>query len=37
MGPMVMAAGIRRELPWLKIILSLREPISHEISVGFRA
>ncbi|GBG00586.1 hypothetical protein Rsub_13298 [Raphidocelis subcapitata] len=32
MGPAVMATGIRRELPWLKLIPSLREPISHEIS-----
>jgi hypothetical protein len=31
-----MATGIRRELPWLKLILSLREPISHEISVRER-
>ena len=36
MGPAVMATGIRRELPWLKLILSLREPISQEISVRER-
>lgn len=26
------AMGIRRELPWLKLVVSMREPISAEIS-----
>lgn len=30
--PGVVAAGIRRELPWLKLVVSMREPISAEIS-----
>ena len=31
MAPFV-AMGIHRELPWLKIVVILREPISREIS-----
>jgi hypothetical protein len=27
-----LAAGVRTELPWVKIILGLREPISHQIA-----
>lgn len=31
-GAGAVAAGIRRELPWLRLVLSMREPISREIS-----
>ncbi|PRW44571.1 sulfotransferase [Chlorella sorokiniana] len=30
--PHVVASGIRRELPWLKLVVSIREPISTAIS-----
>ncbi|GBG00370.1 hypothetical protein Rsub_13260 [Raphidocelis subcapitata] len=27
-----LAAGVRYEVPWVKIVISMREPISHQIS-----
>ena len=27
-----LAAGVRAEVPWVKLIVSMREPISHQIS-----
>lgn len=30
--PAMVASGIRRELPWLKLVVSMREPISTAIS-----
>lgn len=30
--PGMVASGIRRELPWLKLVVSMREPISTAIS-----
>ena len=32
LGADTVAAGIRSELPWLRLVLSMREPISREIS-----